>query len=306
MKISIYANRITVGIGNPDPPPPPTRGIIRGFSPASRKRLLDIINSARNMNNSLFVTVTYPDHFPRHPKVWKTHIANLRKRLARQYPNVGGVWRLELKKRKSGANTGKVAPHFHLILRGVTGSLKRTRHWVSVAWYEIVKSGDKKHLAAGTNVELCENRNHAAWYVAKYIAKLDQNAYYDATTGESLWTGRMWGRFGHFYTEEFMKGEISHSRYKFFRSIISGWLKEDGNEGFAEKIRGSEYGFTIYGYGPEGDRWPQLAKLLQHCEIHEDADDEIKRPNILRASKRSDSPLEGKTERREASQLPLF
>lgn len=270
MKITVFANRITVGSGNPDPPPPPKRGDIRGFSKASRKRLLDKINSVRNLDGALFMTLTYPNHFPRHPKVWKIHLANFRKRLERQYPDVGGIWRLELKTRKSGSNKGLVAPHFHLIVRGVKGSLARTRRWVACAWYEVVKSGDAKHAQAGTNIEACTNRNHAAWYVAKYVAKVDQELHIDAQTGESLWTGRMWGSFGHLYCEEYIRGQISYSRFKFFRSVLAGWVERDGNPGYADSLRGSEYGFTLYGYGPEGEKWPQLVKLLKHCNVLED------------------------------------
>lgn len=276
MKITIFANRITLGTGTGSPPPPPPRGDVRGFSKASRKRLLDKINSVRDLEGAKFMTLTYPDHFPRHPQVWKTHIANFRKRLHRQFPECGGIWRLELKERKSGVNQGKTAPHFHLILRGVDGSLKRIRHWVAQGWYEVVQSGDPKHFQAGTNVELCQNRNHAAWYVAKYVAKIDDGCHHDAQTGEALWTGRMWGSFGELDCEAYLKGEISTTRFKMFRSILSNWLKEDGNADYAKTVKNSEHGFTIYGYGPEGDRSPQLEALLQYCEVRTEVQIEAK------------------------------
>jgi hypothetical protein len=274
MKITIFANRITLGKGNPDPPPPPPRGDIHGFSKASRKRLLDKINSVRDLDDALFITLTYPDRFPRHPKVWKIHIANFRKRLTRQFPEMGGIWRLELIERKSGVNRGVTAPHFHLIVRGVSGSLKRIRHWAGAAWYEIVKSGDPKHAQAGTNVKLCENRNHAAWYVAKYIAKVDMNNYKDAQTGEALWTGRLWGSFGSLNCEPYRKGEISYSRYRLFRSVMARWLKEAGSDDYAKIIEGAEHGFTIYGFGAEGEKWKQLQSLLEFCELREETSNE--------------------------------
>ena len=193
----------------------------------------------------------------------------------RQWPGAGGIWRLELKERKSGINQGKTAPHFHLIVRGMTGSLKRIRAWCSVAWYEVVQSGDKKHLAAGTNVEMCKNRGHAAWYVSKYVAKTDDGSYTDSATGEKLWTGRLWGCFGEVSDEPYIEAEISVSRFKLIKNTIARWLREDGRGEYAETVKKAEYGIRVYGYGPEGDRWPQLVALLKFCELWEDENERI-------------------------------
>lgn len=262
MKLRIYANCIKVGKGNPEAAPPPKRGEVYGLSKASRRRLLDTVNSIRNFDRALFVTLTYPDHFPRHAVVWKTHIANFRKRLKRQFPLSGGIWRLELKERKSGANVGQIAPHFHLLIVGATGSLSRIRRWVACAWYEVVKSGDSKHAYAGTNVERCNNRTHAAWYVAKYIAKVDAAKHFDHVTGERIWTGRMWGKFGELDESAYMEVDISRTRFHLLRNLLARWVRENGGGAYADTLEGAKYGFTLYGYGPEGAKWKEIQAML--------------------------------------------
>ncbi len=39
--------------------------------------------------------------------------------MKRRFPGIGIVWRLEFKRRKSGLNVGKVAPHYHLLVWNV-------------------------------------------------------------------------------------------------------------------------------------------------------------------------------------------
>lgn len=60
-------------------------------------------------------------------------------------------------------------------------------HWVSQNWYEVVGSGDERHLRAGTRVERVKSRNGVMFYAAKYLSKVDLEPWKD------LDVGRFWG-----------------------------------------------------------------------------------------------------------------
>jgi hypothetical protein len=61
----------------------------------------------------------------------------------------------------------------------------RLLHWVSLTWAEVVKSGDPRHVRAGTRVEQIRSREGVMFYASKYVAKLDTEAIGNA--------GRFWG-----------------------------------------------------------------------------------------------------------------
>ena len=98
------------------------RGKISGFSPASRRRLLRKLAKTRCDCLPHFVTLTYPDRFPRDAQRWKRDLDALLKRLRRLFPASAGVWKLEVKERQSGDSAGAIAPHFHVLLWGVPES----------------------------------------------------------------------------------------------------------------------------------------------------------------------------------------
>lgn len=58
-------------------------------------------------------------------------------------------------------------------------------HWVSLTWAEVVKSGDPRHVRAGTRVEQIRSREGVMFYASKYVGKLDTEAVGNA--------GRFWG-----------------------------------------------------------------------------------------------------------------
>ena len=59
------------------------------------------------------------------------------------------------------------------------------REWVSLTWAAVVKSGDPRHVRAGTRVEQIRSREGVMFYASKYVAKLDTEAVGNA--------GRFWG-----------------------------------------------------------------------------------------------------------------
>jgi len=137
-------------------------------------RLLASLN--HNSPPPIFVTLTYPSDYSSDFRVWKRHLDNFCRRLLRKWPQAAIIWRLEFQERG--------APHFHLLVFGVDYI---PFNWVARAWYEVVGSGDDKHLRAGTRVEKIRSWRAAFAYASKYLAKED-------VTEQR--TGRIWGVYG--------------------------------------------------------------------------------------------------------------
>lgn len=157
------------------------RGKITGFSKNSRRRLLYTMGKILRSMMPYMITLTYPAEFPAEGVVWKNQMRSWWQRLKRRYPKVGGVWKLEPQKRG--------APHFHLLVWGLERvPLLALRAFVSRSWYEVVASGDIKHLAAGTRVEGIRSQSGVMRYAGKYMGKLEE-------TEVEGWRepGRFWG-----------------------------------------------------------------------------------------------------------------
>jgi hypothetical protein len=101
------------------------RGVCKGFSFGSRRRMLDRLNQLSVVaDNPDFVTLTLPDEsfeddVASFAKTAKLHLDVLLKRLRRACPSACGFWRIEWKARKSGVCEGKLFPHFHLLVWGL-------------------------------------------------------------------------------------------------------------------------------------------------------------------------------------------
>jgi hypothetical protein len=193
------------------PPVNSSRGRISEFSHESRHRLLTFVNSINRQElppeRVWFVTLTYPGVWPEDPAEWKRHLQSLRKRLERVWgAKIPAVWKLEPQRRG--------APHFHLLLlvpaewcqglhvigreaygerivtRWASGRLSKFRQWLSRAWFEVVDSGDERHLRAGTNCEPIEAWGKVAAYASKYLGK---ECRFHQPQGEPMQVGRYWG-----------------------------------------------------------------------------------------------------------------
>lgn len=156
------------------------------FSADSRRRLMRKIASVNREYRPLFVTLTYPDHFRNDPVCWKRDIDAFGKRFRRKFGSGGAIWRMEMKERLSGENAGFIAPHFHLLVWGC--DYATLKNWISKAWYEVVDSGDERHLRAGTSVEIMRSWSGVNYYVSKYMAKIVAESAGDV--------GRWWGVIG--------------------------------------------------------------------------------------------------------------
>lgn len=133
---------------------------------------------SKRLDDSLFITLTYPRDYTSDASEWKRHLDVFMKRVARRCKNPCVIWKLEFQKRG--------APHFHLVV------LERkfiSRSWIAEAWNKIVGGGED-HLAVGTHVMAVKEGTSALWYIAGYLGKQA------APPSGCKWTGRWWGMRG--------------------------------------------------------------------------------------------------------------
>lgn len=232
------------------------RGEIRGFTPQSRKRLLECLARTRDVETGLFVTLTYPAEFPTDPKIYHAHLNSLIKRLKRTCPEARGVWRLEFQKRG--------APHFHLLIFGVPHSARNMRRWFKVAWYQVVGSGDLKHLEAGTQCDPILSRKHANRYAAKYAAKVDHEP-----TDQP--TGRLWGHFGQLDQTSLFFCILTRQQTIEFRRLVVRWLASRGMRyGRRLSRMTAGKGFSVFGLGDESAPFPGLPTVVRMLDFVRD------------------------------------
>lgn len=156
------------------------RGLVRGFTKASRKRMLRFLQSVDRdaVGMPLFVTLTYPGEWPGDAVRWKRDLETWLHRLRRAHPDAWAVWRLEPQKRG--------APHYHLLVFKLDAL---PREWLSRTWFEVVGSGDERHLRAGTQIQRVKSWRRVIRYAAKYLAK-DVG---ELPEGWRAGVGRWWG-----------------------------------------------------------------------------------------------------------------
>lgn len=166
------------------------REIVKTFSRQSRNNLLKMLLSIDYdaMGPPVFFTLTYPGEYSEDPKSWKRDFHSWVTRIAYKHPELCLIWRLEPQKRG--------APHFSGFLWGWDElSTSEGREELSRTWYEVVGSGDKKHLRAGTQAILVSgpDRRRQIFYLAKYQSK-------DKTGNKEEFfpypVGRYWGVCG--------------------------------------------------------------------------------------------------------------
>jgi hypothetical protein len=136
-----------------------------------------------SLGRSIFLTLTYPGEFPppEDCKTYKYHLRHFTQALRREMGvECSGFWKLEFQSRG--------AAHYHILVIGYAGELLALRQWVARRWFEIVGSGDDRHLRAGTQCDAARGVAGAMSYLAKYVSKADQSL-------PGNFSGRYWGRF---------------------------------------------------------------------------------------------------------------
>jgi hypothetical protein len=201
---------------------------------------------ARNWIGGFFITMTYPGEFTYSLEEVHTHLANMRKRLIRQFPDGRAMWRMEIMPRQTGASRGEFVPHFHLLLLpgGEPMTQETMAAWIRRAWWEVVGSGDPDHEIHGADVRLINNRRHANSYVSKYAAKQSISHY------ETEWTGRHWGYFGEWDFSPALVIKMSARRVIELKRMAVKLL-EARHVKYARRLHRSaaEKGWSVFGLG---------------------------------------------------------
>lgn len=225
---------------------PRSRGDRRAISHLSDSAKRNLKHTFRNVVGlEVMFTLTYPNEFPMDGETVKKHWAAIRRWFTRKGRK--GCWFLEFQSRG--------AAHFHGFLDGEVpyGEL-------ALAWYQIVGSGDSKHLSAGTRIEHLREKHAAALYAVKYAAKADQKEPPEGFKN----VGRFWGTFGGLKPEpvavsectspvvvEASTGEIRTSETVLLTRVARGLLNAKRRGLGLPKFRDQGVaGFRVYDSGP--------------------------------------------------------
>jgi len=188
------------------------RGQIHGFSRAARRRMMQFLAKVRlDELLPLFGTTTYPDMFPDEAEKFKRDLQALIERLKRRFPLVGLLWRLEFKRRKSGVNIGKVAPHFHWLLWNVPRRFDfkaETGKWAKMGqardgtWQETVRFCDGDKIAS-VLYPVCGQDRFTEWLSRNWydVAGTGDLKHYNAGTNVKVLTSK---REVFFYVSKYM------------------------------------------------------------------------------------------------------
>ncbi len=124
-----------------------------------------------------WVGLTYPSEFPKDGRVSKSHLNEVLIYSKRFCDVEHYLWAFEFQERG--------APHFHVLFDHYVD-----KEWLSKTWYEIVGSGDMRHLHAGTSVKAVYSQVEGVGYLLKeYGAKKRQKVV--PVGFENV--GRFWG-----------------------------------------------------------------------------------------------------------------
>jgi hypothetical protein len=188
------------------------RGTIESWSPKSRASMarrfatLDfepwVSLIARGWIIAM-ITLTYPRQWSvlvPGGSVASRHLQAFEKRLSRATGNATlAIWKREFQKRG--------APHFHLLLP-VPPQIEDESiyEWVSRSWFEVVGSGDPRHLAAGTGIDwtrgpLVTDPARVTRYFTGHAAPNGRSAKEYQNQAPRHWresgdVGRFWGYWG--------------------------------------------------------------------------------------------------------------
>jgi hypothetical protein len=163
------------------------RGAVTSLSRQAMSRMKLHFRNAPVEAHKAILTLTYPKQHTTNGKEVKRHL-DLMKRWLKYHGVKAGSWFLEFQARG--------APHFHCYLAGYpVGGVNA----VSQAWFNIVGSGDEKHLAWHQGklsgrpcLEWFRVPHAASAYATKYATKQEQKEVPE----EYQSVGRFWGCWG--------------------------------------------------------------------------------------------------------------
>jgi hypothetical protein len=261
-EVTIHANGLRVRSLNCDKKMPVggQRGPITDFTAGARRRLrqetldydLDYYTApakGASSGRALFTTLTYPLQYSDDWEGWKADKRAFERRLQRRYPDLHGeLWRLELQKRG--------APHFHLLVF-FENEVKRASflRWARQAWYEIVGSGDLKHLRHGVDVRVMYGRGWRVMrYLLKYMTKpLGRGAKQEHEDGTAVSPaiGRTWGHWGAIRKVPTTRLALTGPAAVEFARRMRRYFKQSGPGRWAQRMRRTHCNssYTILGVG---------------------------------------------------------
>ncbi len=201
------------------------RGKIKGYSEKSKRRYRFLLRNTQKLWTHE-LEVSYPADFPMDGKKVKRDIKLLKDSLEKEYPGIAWTWRLGFQRRN--------APHVHFL-----ANMSVDYKWLAKRWYEIVGSGDPRHLKAGIHVDKIKNVGKMINYMVTYMANDKETVVPEGFE----YVGRFWGvKRGIVECEEFKKIApygVASRKLRLFRR----WAKaEYRSMGFKWKWQG--LGFT--------------------------------------------------------------
>ena len=190
------------------------------------------------------LTLTYPKKYSSDPAVWKKNLDDfLEHHFKPDFPNAFIIWKLEPQRRG--------APHYHLLIFSddskVLNRVYTQKEKLAKSWYQVVASGDEKHLRAGIRVGFAPktkngrpikkrakdftNWDMVSGYVAKYLGKVT-GLFKSESNGdkEIKQVGRYWGiynrsLYSQFVTEKSI--QLSEAEYmKLKKMVIDETIKD--------------------------------------------------------------------------------
>jgi len=190
-KLRVWSDMLSVsGLSEGDRSGGGKRGDVQVFSKASRYRMFQELHKLQ-FEKVTFVTLTYPAQFPTSSKVYKGHLKEWRRRFEGLFGAIPAMWRLEFQERG--------APHFHIMYL----DCPFIPVWdLCYLWKSVTHTYDMAHEQNGVDLKLIvDGKEQAliAFYLAKYIAKVDERSQENGTNH----VGRWWGKWNVVIPEPF-------------------------------------------------------------------------------------------------------
>lgn len=228
------------------------RGEVSGsWSKESRNRMVKTAEAIdwASVGQCYFVTLTYPI-MPESGNESKKHFKRWQDRWRRKFGAPVGMWKLEFQIRG--------VPHYHLILKAPEGfTLRQVQLWVSKSWFEVVGSGDKKHLKAGTECKPWTHGSPGGYFVKYGTARVKE---YQNHAPEGWWTGRWWGVLGGL-KPQWQEVELTQDEFFRLKRIARRLYASRGNKRRDRRafqglwIRGDNLARAVEFVRSQGDSW---------------------------------------------------
>jgi hypothetical protein len=198
--------------------PEGTRGKVTEFSAKSRKRLAFVASNTAVRFRTM-VTLTYPGEWSTDGRRVKKDLRRFLSFMQRISCRCSYLWFLEFQARG--------APHIHILtdypLPGKRVAIKSYRLHIARRWYEIVGSGDSRHLRAGTRVERLRVKDGGARYAVKYAYKMKQKLVPEGYQE----CGRFWGHTRDVAPKPRRSVRCTEDDV---RGVLEGWEYKPGEE----------------------------------------------------------------------------